>query len=268
MNKKTAAISPRSTIDSSLIDRQDEYHTILTKRLTDSSNNMNSLNSTEDFDETDTNESTHSLNDFVGGPRDVNYSFNLQSQQPDSIQDTDVKRSITQTPADSSCGFHNTFSVLENHLNKNKYFKLSQQQIEYLLLQNRDLAVQSDTYIDIPISNDQSLHRFNSSVDGTNNGPKNYIQIDEEPHSLFELEMKAIEELRSIWSIAGPHCHENEIDGSQSHCSSLLENLYQQDVISAKESNDYIYHVAKSRDGQLYIRVRRNLRVDKGKLIS
>lgn len=275
MNKISAALSLKSSPESKLSqsdskrnDDQDEYNTIFTKRLSNTSTpgHMNSTSCSE-VDEVD-HHNQCSLDDFIGGP--INDEHSLNSPQ-NRDQNVDFNRSITATPADSSCGFHNTFSVLEKHLNKTKYLKLNQKQIEYLLLHNKDLAVQNDTYIDIPINDRRSLHAVNGLFNGSMNDDNGWNFDDEESPSHLELELEAMDRLRSMWNeemLANSKVENDERDSSPTPFdSSLIEEFYQQDnhSIGVQSSNEYIYHVAKARDGQLYIRVRRNLRLDQGK---
>lgn len=275
MNKISAAFSLKcsteSTSDQSCSkknDNQDEYNTIFTRRLSNESNSK----SPREIDEDD-HHNHCSLDDFIGGPIDDEKSLNSPKN---TDQNDGHNRSITATPADSSCGFHNTFSVLEKHLNKNNYLKLSQKQIENLLLKNNDLVVHNDTYtyIDIPINDHRSLR----DVNGLSNSCMNDVNVlnseDEEYPSHLELELEAMDRLRSVWNkdMLANSKDENEKRES-SHTpfdSSLIEEFYQQDEYSTcvQNSNEYIYHVAKSRDGQLYIRVRRNLRLDQGEYIK
>lgn len=281
MNKISAALSLKSSFESTAnhsnsnkIDEQDEYHTLFTKRLlNDTSMNSTTRCSTNDEVDHYNHQSACSLDDFIGGPIDEEHSFSLQSKHPLHDQSIDFNRSITATPADSSCGFHNTFSVLEKHLNKNKYLRLSQKQIEHLLLQNKNLTVHNDNYIDIPImSDDGSLHAVNEFVNSSMNDTYGWNVNDEESPSHLELELEAMERLRSMWTKEGFDCDKNdnadERESLYTPCdTSLIEELYQQDSCSdgVPKSNEYIYHVAKRND-QLYIRVRRNLRLDQGKI--
>lgn len=296
MNKITAALSMKSSSSSptplppplsmtaKTFNTDEEYHTLFTNRLPATSLESE-LNSTVTSINIDSEyQSFYSMDDFIGGPLSEEYlSFDYgrqsnSSRQSNSDRNSDFLRSITTTPADSSCGFHNTFSVLEKHLNKNKtQFKLSQRQIEYLLMQNRNAAVQNDVYIDIPIADDHSLHTINGSVNGS---MKDSTLFDyEEPPSLFELEFEAMGRLRAMWGDSFNQTvnefdfgeNENESPNMTNNKSSLVEELYQQDETdfskNGRTGNEYIYHVAKSRNGQLYIRVRRNLRLDQGNYI-
>lgn len=243
---------------------QDEYNTIFTKTLPLS---MTTPNFDEDSEIDHCNQSICSLNDFIGGPIENTEECSFASGE----HCVDFNRSITATPADSSCGFHNTFCVLENHLkNKKRCLKLSQQQIEYLLLQNKDLAIHDDSYIDIPINDNHSLRTVNGLVNSSMNDINGWDVSDEEISSHFELEFETMERLRSMWGDkASPNIQIANIEENESSTSlaesNLLEDFYQEDdcSIGTQNSNKYIYHVAK-RNGQLYIRVRRNFRSDQG----
>lgn len=271
MNKITAALNIKAleptskNSNSENPNGRDEYHTIFTKKLSTNSSNMNSTHC-DDLSEIDyCNQSLSSLNDFIGGPieKTEEQSFNF------SEHDVDSNRSITATPADSSCGFHNTFSVLEEHLNKKRHLKLSQQQIEYLLLQNQDLAIHNESFIDIPIDDNRSLRTVNGSVNSSMNDNNGWNVSDEEFPSHFELELEAMERLRSMWGdLASPNipiANEEKNSSPPLFETSVIEELYEENNrnIGMQTSNEYIYHVAK-RHGQLYIRVRRNLRLDQG----
>lgn len=308
MNKITAALSIKSSSSSSLstplasppssmttyqptannvktFDTDEEYHTLFTKCLpatpleSELNSTVASINNDSEY------QSFYSMDDFIGGPLSEEYlSFEYgrqsnSSRQSNSDRNSDFLRSITTTPADSSGGFHNTFSVLEKHLNKNKIqLKLSQRQIEYLLMQNRNSAVQNDVYIDIPIADGHSLHTINGSVNGSMKDSA--LFDDEEPPSQFELEFEAMGRLRSMWGDSFNQTM-NEHDFGQNenkspnmtnnNMASLVEEFYQQDETDFSKNrstgNEYIYHVAKSRNGQLYIRVRRNLRLDQGNYV-
>lgn len=250
----------------------DEYHTVFTKRLT----NENNLNSTNSHDEVD-----HSLyhscysEDFIGGPISNEFYSDFGNQSlkngNSNEESNDFNRSITMTPADSSCGFHNTFSVLEKHLNKSKQPKLSRQQIEYLLVKNKDSTVQNQIYVDIPIDDEQCLRTVSSLANGFANG--SLFGDENETPSLFELEFEAMERLRSMWQNDEKSTPKASLNAEMANttlnaadASLVDEEFYQQDdECSITGASEYIYHVARSRTGQLYIRVLRNLRLDKGK---
>lgn len=260
MNKISAAFSltcsPESTSGRSCFQKNDDQDD--TRRLS------NELNSISHRDNDGVDHHNHCLlDDFIGGP--------IGDEQPlglhiNNNRNDEHNRSITATPADSSCGFHNTFSVLRKHLNKNKYLQLSQRQIENLLLKNKDLLVHNDTHIDIPINDYHSLRDVYDLSNSYMNGV-NFINLKKEESPIhLELELEAMDRLRSIWNIEmiSNSKEENEKRES-SHIpfdSSMIKEFYQQTCV--QNSNEYLYHVAKSRDGKLYIRVRRNLRLDRG----
>lgn len=216
----------------------DEQHTLHTKLLSVATcaveTDLNNVNKSD--------QSFCSLDDFTGGPIHNNQSSELHLKQYSCDQNTELNSSITTTPADSSGGFHNTFSVLECHLNKNKRpNQLSQQQIEYLLLHRKDIAIHNNIYIDIPIddANKKSIN-------------------DENFPSLFELELEAMDRLQTMWA-------KNQSDNVESlPVSSDLHLSLTQTVQNEPKPNEYIYHVARSRNGQLYLRVRRNSCLDQG----
>lgn len=246
-------------------------NTILTRRISNESN----ITHTSSKSHKEINEVDHlnhcSLDDFIGGSIDDEKSMNSPKNYN---QNDEHNRSITSTPADSSCGFHNTFSVLEKYLNKNKYPKLSQKQIENLLLKNKDLIVHNDTCIciDIPLNDQHSLRDVNNLSNNCMNDVNVSSSEEEETHN--DLEVDSMDRLRSIWNKEMQPNRKDETEKRESSYtsfdSSLMEELYQQNEYSTcvQNSNEYIYHVAKSRDGQLYIRVRRNLRLDQGEYIK
>lgn len=214
-----------------------EHHTLHTKLLS----NATCIVETDSTNVNTTDQSFCSLDDFTGGPIYNNQSSELQLKQHSCDQNTELNSSITTTPADSSGGFHNTLSVLECHLNKNKNPNLSQQQIEYLLLHRKDIAIHNNGYIDIPID------KSSSSVNDGNF------------QSLFELELEAMDRLQSMW--------DKNIPPDNLESSSVSPDLHlssTQTEQSVPKSNEYIYHVARSRNGQLYLRVRRSSCLDQG----
>lgn len=239
----------------------DEYGTIFPTRFGHESsyNSTDTLCNVDDY-----NESLQSLDDGGGDASDDRRSTDQQS---------DCNRSITATPADSSCGFHNTFSVLEEHLNKRP--KLTKRQIEYLLWLNKEASVRNELYIDIPITDKQYVRAVGQTADDVSIEANNCSAEYVEAASLFELEIEAMEWLQS----SGHATHFNESSGTASvdasyaeefdTNASLVEEFYQQDADCvdghATSANEYIYHVAKTRNGQHYIRVLRNLRLDQGK---
>lgn len=226
------------------------------------SKNSNSMN----CDETDS-QNHFFFNDFIGGPIEgeenrinlINHTFNTQSVD---------NRPITCTPADSSCEFHNTFSVLERHLINSNCQRL----IEYLLLMNNDLEVHNDTHIKVEMEHPMKYHQTLCSFSRLPNTIFNDSKSDDDLLSDFKIEFEA----SNMQNVSDSKCeyvrnesNDNTESLSSPFDSSLVETLYQQDDTNdIVNSNGYIYHVARARTGHLYIRVRRNLHSDRGKLIA
>lgn len=243
MEKIKASLATKTSLHQS--NNGDEHHTLHTKLLSDDPICMDKMD-LSNVNKTD--QSYCSLDDFTGGPIQTNQSSELQVKQNSCDQNIDLNRSITATPADSSGGFHNTLSVLECHLNKTKYPHLSQQQIEHLLLHGKDLTIHNNCYIDIPIDNSQRL----PFVDDAHVNDENF------PNS-FELELEAMDRFQSMWNEHIPP--KNFEFSSLSAASHLLSTQTEQSV---PKSNEYIYHIARSRNGQLYLRVRRDSGLEQG----
>lgn len=242
------------------------YDTLFRRHLSsDSASNAEHMNLNSNLINNDkANQSTCSTDDFNGGPVSTSITtFHSSNEQID-----DLNQSITSHPSDSSFGFHNTFSVLEKQLCLNKQPKLNQKQIEYLLLKNNDAVVKNPIYIDIPINDEWCLR----AVSGQANSSLQDTDEDECP-SLFELEFEAMQRVKELladketglndWFVESPSIAMDQSENSQiSINTSLIEDFYQQD---GGDYSEYVYHVAKSKEGRIYLRVVRSLLVDKGK---
>lgn len=230
---------------------RDEHHTLFTKLLSDSvvSDRTDCVGIVKKPDQC-----FCSMTDFTGGAIHNDQKLDVQSNLHRSDKITDSNRSITATPADSSCGFHNTLSVLECHLNKNKYPKLSQQQIKDILSENKDVAIHNNNSIDIPIIDQSSIStRENIKSDSHMNDEKFSIE--------FEPELELMGRYVSMWDKSNP-----SYNFESSSLPADLPLLPKRTEENASIENEYIYHVARSRSGQLYLRVRRDLRCDQGTL--
>lgn len=250
----------------------DEYNTVFTMRLP-SSTTSSQLNSTSHDIDADRRDTCCS-DDFFGGPVDEN-TPNVSTSADDSnaLSDDEFNVSITTLPSNSSFGFENTFSVLECQLSLSKQPKLNQQQIEYILMKNNDTAVKNPIYIDFPISDEWFLRAIsgqaNGSLQATTIDP---INVDAGPPSLFDLEIEAMLRVKELLA-NNDTATTDTVDAATSapmvveanaHTpinTSLIEDFYQQD---GGDYSEYVYHVAKSKDGRLYLRVVRSLLVDKG----
>lgn len=228
----------------------DEHHTLHTKLLS----NSIGMDETDLINVNKTDQSICSLDDFTGGPIYNNQSSEIQVKQHSC--DTEQNRSITTTPADSSGGFHNTLSVLESHLNKNKFPNLSQQQIEYLLLHRKDVAIHNNSYIDIPIDNNQRLPFVGDNF--TNKKCDSHMGVGNLSNS-FELELEAFDRLQSMLDKDIPSDNFESASSADLHLTST-----QTEGENVLKSDEYIYHIARSRNGQLYLRVRRNSCLEQG----
>lgn len=254
-------------------DADDEYryNSVFTKHLT--SPTSIPLNSTSHDSDADTDTVIRCLGDFTGGP--VSHSP-LNADKWDTSEDA-CNVSISTIPSNSSFGFENTFSILERQLSGSKQPKLNQQQIEHILMTNNGTAVKNPIYIDIPISDEWCLHAISGQANGSLQATTiNRIDVDDCPPSLFDLEIEAMLRVKEL--LATDSKTANDTVDAGSNCAiattgmidvnahipintSLIEDFYQQD---GGDYSEYVYHVAKSKDGRVYLRVVRSLLVDKG----
>lgn len=228
--------------------------------------------------------------DFIGGPvnentskisTSVNDGSNDSHDNDDNDDDGEFNVSITTLPSNSSFGFENTFSVLERQLSLSKQPKLNQQQIEYILMENIDTAVKNPIYIDIPINDEWCLRAISGQANGSQQAKTiDPIQNDDSPPSLFDLEIEAMLRVKELLSTTDIMTTDT-VDDVDNICTiapmmvnvnahipintSLIEDFYQQD---GGDYPEYVYHVAKSKDGRVYLRVVRSLLVDKGNATS
>lgn len=248
----------------------DEYNTVFTRRL-NSSCASGQLNSTSHGVEAN-NYGACCSDDFIGGPVHE-HTPKLPTSADRSDTDDAFNVSITTLPSDSSFGFENTFSVLERQLRLSKQPKLNQQQIEYILMKNNDTAVKNPIYIDIPISDEWCLRAIsgqaNGSLQATTIDP--IVDVDTGPPSLFDLEIEAMLRVKELLGTTEKTTIDTVDAGSTTPTmvdthhipisTSLIEDFYQQD---GGDYSEYVYHVAKSKEGRVYLRVVRSLLVDKG----
>lgn len=268
----------------------DQYNTGFTKQLNESQ--LNGTLNTSGFTIDDTFHSfNHSCNshDFNGGPLtndDTNINHHTIAITDDfdanSYDEPDFgQKSITSNPSDSSFGFHNTFSVLERQMETKKQPKLSQQQIEYLLYENTDEAVTNPIYVDIPISDESYLRAISGNANESFEDNTHDVDDINGP-SLFELELEAMQRVKQLLRGGGsgdgaggyvPRINDAAPNGDcdngikkvpanvRASNPSLLEDFYQQD---GGDYSDYVYHVSRRINGQVYLRVVRSTPVDKG----
>lgn len=233
-------------------DEDDEYNTIFTKRL-----NEPNLNSTAEIVGTDEV-------DFHGGLLN-----SISSPTSDDWEPIDL---ISKNPSSSSFGFENTFKVLEGQLRGTQ--KLNRKQVEHLL-RSSDLR-NNPIFLDVPFT---SKERFLRAISEEKSIPDENEQNDEPP-SFLELELDARDRLRELSSIACTEKQEDEIvNGEHSSMNEFLygitttqelettnfESAVKEDIQQLTgEYPEYVYHMAKGKDGRVYLRVVRSLLVDKG----
>lgn len=247
----------------------DEYNTIFTKRL-----NEPNLNSTEiGSDETD----------FNGGL----LSTTTTTPPPFCDDDWEPIDLISQNPSSSSFGFENTFKVLEGQLCGTQ--KLNRKQVEHLL-RNSDLR-KNPIFLDVPFaSKDRFLRAISEEKCIPDDEQNNSYQADEPP-SFLELELDARQRIKELSSINDTRKNVKYVEAEQlteaeQATSSMNEFLYGicggtstsstdsstkfESVVSEDiqqltgEYPEYVYHMAKGKDGRVYLRVVRSLLVDKG----
>lgn len=256
-------------------DDDDEYNTMFTKRLTDAS--VSQLNSTSDSQHDISCTPERNL-DFKGGPIASVKSLAKCNSTENEDETNLLNSSISQNPSDSSFGFQNTFTVLERQLHLNKQPILNPTQIEYILKRNPSEAVKNPIYVDVPINAETYLRAVSSKAnslfeDACSSGCENV-----DSPSLFELEIEAMQRCKQLLATHATFELVNESGSGSSSTgpvamktiaeqqihTSLIEDFYQQD---GGDYSEYVYHVAKAKDGHLYLRVVRSLLVDKGKKI-
>lgn len=245
----------------------DEYNTVFTKRL--SERNLKSALTTAES------------SDFIGGllkPDDSN----------DEVDNWNMSDPISTHPSSSSCGFENTFKVLEGQLRSSH--QLKRQEVD-MLLRNKDLR-RNPIFLDVPFA---SKDRFLRAISEESSIPddKNDIDDDENTPSFLELELDArqrIKELSENIAIRRKDCNRLSpvaTDEEEVRESSITEFLYGIAISSSRSTSpsrndeqlpqlseeiqqqtgeypEYVYHMAKGKDGRVYLRVVRSLLVDKG----
>lgn len=229
----------------------DEYNTVFTKKLISEPD----LNSTLDIE----NSSSYIINkednlDYTGG----------------LLSDYDETINITKKPSDSSFGFQNTFEILEKQMIESKQLRLSRNQLESFI------DSQKSEFLNIPL---RPEHLRCISEEGSN------FDEDEEKYDkpdLFELELEASKRIYEMFSTKNSNLNDNSCDDLKSPLNELLygivpklnaeenltfpTNLTETTTVRDGEYPEYLYHIAKGKDGRLYLRVVRSMLVDKGKI--
>lgn len=241
----------------------DEYNTVFTKRLSES------------------NLTTAESSDFIGGllkPDDSN----------DEVDNWNVSDPISPHPSSSSCGFENTFKVLEGQLRGSH--QLNRQEVD-MLLRSSDLR-RNPIFLDVPFA---SKDRFLRAISEESSIPddKNDLDEDENTPSFLELELDARQRIKELSENIAIRPKDYirlspvNTDAGDVRESSMTEFLYGIAISSSRSTSpscsdeqlpqiseeiqqqtgeypEYVYHMAKGKDGRVYLRVVRSLLVDKG----
>lgn len=244
----------------------DEYNTVFTKRLSEC--NLQSTLTTAES------------SDFIGG-------LLKPDESNDEVDNWNVSDPISTHPSSSSCGFENTFKVLEGQLRGSH--QLNRQEVD-MLLRSSDLR-RNPIFLDVPFANKD---RFLRAISEESNIPDETNDSDdvENAPSFLELELDARQRIKELSeSIAirrkdSIRLSPGNTDADEARESSMTEFLYGIAISSSRATSplrddqlphiseeiqqqtgeypEYVYHMAKGKDGRVYLRVVRSLLVDKG----
>lgn len=186
---------------------------------------------------------------------------------------------VSEHPSNSSFGFQNTFDVLETHVNSRS---ITPKQLEQFIKRNE--MYKNPFFVNVPVEGggrSPFLRRISEETD------RSQMEEDYDKPSFFELELEASSRLRDLIVNKGNE-EIHEIESTipiRSPLNELLHdfvpttehiNFHPNPEVFIKEDKveqrgeypEYLYHVAKGKDGRLYLRVVRSLLVDKGKLLT
>lgn len=235
----------------------DEYNTVFTKKL---------------INEIDLN-STLELNNPSLPSTSLTNNGGLLSDY-----DEDIINIISDKPSDSSFGFQNTFEILEKQMIESKQLRLSRNQLECFLDSQKSIE-HPDGYLNIPL---RPEHLRCISEEGSN------FDEDEAIHDkpdLFELELEASKRIYEMFSTKNSNLNDKSCDDLKSPLNELLYGIVPKskddenfdtsfshklsETTTARDGEypEYLYHIAKGKDGRLYLRVVRSMLVDKGKFL-
>lgn len=234
----------------------DEYNTVFTKKLI----NEPDLNSTLDLE--------NSSSFIINKEDNLDYTGGLLTDYSDET----IK--ISNKPSDSSFGFQNTFEILEKQMIESKQLRLSRNQLELFLNSEKT------DFLNIPL---RPEHLRCISEEGSN------FDEDEEKYDkpdLFELELEASKRIYEMFSTKNSNLDDKNCDDLKLPLNELLYGIVPKFKNEENEENvvdfptkltetttvrdgeypEYLYHIAKGKDGRLYLRVVRSMLVDKGNL--
>lgn len=197
-------------------DSDDEYNTVFTKKLNDPE-----LNSTLTAHPDDARSSNNLSPKCDGGASDTTDSSN-------STQNDTAIKIITSNPSDTSCGYHNTFDVLERQVKLKTPLKSKQ---------GLSLSPYSDA---------------SHGISGIANEP---FDDDDQP-SFLELELEARQRIKELLKNANEP--RNRTLSSSSQHSQEAAN---------REYTEFLYHVARNKKGEPYVKILPSPSKEKGNWI-
>lgn len=191
----------------------------------------------------------------------LNSTFNENTKNPHSSF-------ISKNPSDTSCGYENTFKVLEEQMHYKSL--ISPRQLQNFLKRHHNVTAPLDH-----LASGSFLQSINELE-------------EEDPPSFFELELEASSRLRDMINkkdeLTASHSHSDKNSDCtiKSPLNELVNNVPlgdlqaqpNQDIFTNDKDQsvevtgdypEYLYHVAKGDDGRMYLRVVRSLLLDKGK---
>lgn len=198
----------------------DEYNTVFTKIL-DSQLNSTTIK----LDDT-------SINAFEDESiKSVDSSKN--TSKIDAVNST-VKEPtiqiITSHPSDTSCGYHNTFSVLERQV-KVKTPSQSKQRVM--------MSPQSDARV--------------STSHGTSINTNDPVEDDEDTKSSFlELELEARQRIKDILNASKLNGSGSRFEGRERTLSSSSQHSQES---ANREYTEFLYHVSRNKMGEAYVKI-------------
>lgn len=262
----------RKSSDFNDVSARDEYNTIFTKRLIE----CDGLNSTS-HDEPDSNDPTSdpsiplpstTLTKSTSTPTPSKTNNDADDWQPHDL--------VSPTPSASSCGFENTFKVLEHQM-------LNAADVGADLLRQTNLQTHP-IFLNVPIGRRErflraiSEERFAEIEDDVAASMVGCAEEAQSP-SFLELELDARQRIRELslqrveetgnetdainvptTSQSGDDTAPDDTAATSIGAPTLPETVQQQ----TGEYPEYVYHMARGKDGRKYLRVVRSLLVDKG----
>lgn len=265
--------------------KSDEYNTLYTKRLSSAN---------EDIDE----------NDYCGGLLSMAPSVAPEDPSNSGDDNDVNSVLISKQPSSSSFGFENTFKVLEAQMRGSRQLSRGEarqlllqstdlQRNRLLLghpaaLASRDLFLRAIS----EESNSANQPEEEAEVEAEEEAKLVRIDCDEtddvalremEPPSLLELELDARKRIWEIGKSAKPTQpklvvqNDEVLDSRNASMSEFLSGISKSSSpqpmpppssdsgkLESGEYPEYVYHMAKGKDGRVYLRVVRSLLVDKG----